>query len=129
MKDKQVNNHKSIDLHNIYCNVLVLSENLVTLAQAGEWEQLVSYETEYVYAVENLTRLSHELEIQQTITSKSVNLLHQIIENERITKIYLQQHLDFLSKEIKQLDQKRGINNSYGQFNEPDSPMIIKSIE
>ncbi|MCW2253994.1 flagellar protein FliT [Providencia alcalifaciens] len=129
MKDKQVNNHKSIDLHNIYCNVLVLSENLVALAQAGEWEQLVSYETEYVYAVENLTRLSYELEIQQTITSKFVNLLHQIIENERITKIYLQQHLDFLSKEIKQLDQKRGINNSYGQFNEPDSPMIIKSFE
>ncbi|EKT62203.1 flagellar protein FliT [Providencia burhodogranariea] len=129
MKDKQVKNQKTIDLHNIYYDVLVLSENLVDLAQSGDWEQLVSYEIEYLYAVENLTQLSHELEIQQAITSKFVSLLNQIIENERITKTYLQQHLDFLSKEMKQLDQKRELNNSYGQFNEPALPMIIKAIE
>ncbi|ELX8378907.1 flagellar protein FliT [Providencia vermicola] len=129
MKDKQVNNKEPIDLYEIYRDVLVLSENLVALAQAKQWEQLVAQETEYVYAVENLTQLTHEFEAQNPITDELVGLLHQIIENEKITKTYLQQHLDFLSKEMKQLDQTRVINNSYGQFNEPDTPMTIKPIE
>lgn len=129
MKDKQVNNHKPIDLHEIYRDVLVLSENLVALAQAKEWEQLIARETEYVHAVENLTQLSHQLEAQQPITDELVVLLQQIIENERVTKTYLQQHLDFLSKEIKQLDQNRALNNSYGQFNQTDTPKTIKPLE
>lgn len=129
MKYKQVNNHKSIDLHEIYRDVLVLSENLVALAQAKEWEQLIAHETEYVHAVENLTQLSHELGAQHPITNELVIMLQQIIENERVTKTYLQQHLDFLSKEIKQLDQTRALNNSYGQFNQPDTPKTIKPLE
>ncbi|MDV5226042.1 flagellar protein FliT [Providencia rettgeri] len=129
MKYKQVKNHKPIDLHEIYRDVLLLSENLVALAQAKEWEQLIAHEAEYVHAVENLTQLSHEFEAQQPITDELVALLQQIIENERVTKIHLQQHLDFLSKEIKQLDQNRALNNSYGQFNQPDTPKTIKPLE
>lgn len=124
-----MNSHKSIDLHEIYRDVLVLSENLVALAQAKEWEQLIARETEYVHAVENLTQLSHELGAQHPITNELVIMLQQIIENERVTKTYLQQHLDFLSKEIKQLDQTRALNNSYGQFNWPDTPKTIKPLE
>ncbi|CAK6614149.1 Flagellar protein FliT [Providencia stuartii] len=129
MKDNQVNNKKPTDLYEIYRDVLALSENLVALAEAQQWEQLVAHETEYVYAVENLTQLTHEFEAHQPITDELVRLLHQIIENEQITKTHLQQHLDFLSKEMKQLDQKRALNNSYGQFNEPDTPITIKPIE
>ncbi|WP_442959602.1 hypothetical protein [Providencia sp. PROV172] len=45
-----MDNKNPIDLHEIYRNVLVLSEELVALAQSGEWETLVSRETEYVLA-------------------------------------------------------------------------------
>ena len=62
MKDNQVDNKNPIDLHEIYRNVLVLSEELVALAQSGEWETLVSRETEYVLAVENLTQLTQAFE-------------------------------------------------------------------
>ncbi|GAB1439433.1 hypothetical protein MASR2M36_22050 [Providencia sp.] len=129
MKDNQVDNKNPIDLQEIYRNVLVLSEDLVALAQSGEWETLVSRETEYVLAVENLTQLTQAFEQQQPITEDFIQLLHKIIENERITKEYLQQHLNFLSKEIKQLDQKRVLNNSYGQFDEPDTPLVIRPME
>nr|WP_285316351.1 flagellar protein FliT [Providencia rettgeri] len=129
MKDNQVDNKNPIDLQEIYRNVLVLSENLVALAQSGEWETLVSRETEYVLAVENLTELTQAFEQQQPITEEFIQLLHKIIENERVTKEYLQQHLNFLSKEIKQLDQKRVLNNSYGQFDEPDPPLVVRPME
>ncbi len=129
MKDNQVDNKNPIDLQEIYRNVLVLSENLVALAQSGEWETLVSRETEYVLAVENLTALTQAFEEQQPITEEFIQLLHKIIENERVTKEYLQQHLNFLSKEIKQLDQKRVLNNSYGQFDETDAPLVIRPRE
>lgn len=90
-----MNNHKTIDLHQIYRDVFVLSENLVALAQAKEWEQLIARETEYVRAIENLMQLSDELEAQQPITDELVALLQLIIENERVTKTYLQQQLGF----------------------------------
>lgn len=129
MKDNPVDNKNPIDLPEIYRNVLVLSENLVALAQSGEWEALVSRETEYVLAVENLTVLTQIFEQQQPITEEFIQLLQKIIENERITKEYLQQHLNFLSKEIKQLDQQRVLNNSYGQFDDSDAALIIKPME
>ncbi len=129
MKDNPVDNKNPIDLPEIYQNVLVLSENLVALAQSGEWEALVSRETEYVLAVENLTVLTQIFEQQQPITEEFIQLLQKIIENERITKEYLQQHLNFLSKEIKQLDQQRVLNNSYGQFDDSDTALIIKPME
>lgn len=129
MKDNQVDNKNPIDLQEIYRNVLVLSENLVALAKSAQWETLVSRETEYVLAVENLTVLTHEYEQQQPITDEFIQFLQQIIENERITKEYLQKHLNFLSKEMKQLEQKRVLNNSYGQFNESETPYIIKPME
>lgn len=129
MKDNPVDNKNPIDLPEIYRNVLVLSENLVALAQSGEWEALVSRETEYVLAVENLTVLTQIFEEQQPITEEFIQLLQKIIENERITKEYLQQHLNFLSKEIKQLDQQRVLNNSYGQFDNSDTALIIKPME
>ncbi|CAG9413502.1 Flagellar protein FliT [Providencia alcalifaciens] len=129
MKDNQVDNKNPIYLLEIYRNVLILSENLVSLAQSGEWETLISRETEYVLAVENLTALTQEYEQEQPITDDFVQLLHQIIENERVTKEYLQNHLNFLSKEIKQLDQQKVLNNSYGQFDQPDAPRVIKPLE
>ena len=129
MKDNQVDNKNPIDLQEIYRNVLVLSENLVALAKSAQWETLVSRETEYVLAVENLTVLTHEYEQQEPITDEFIQFLQQIIENERITKEYLQKHLNFLSKEMKQLEQKRVLNNSYGQFNDSEPPYIIKPME
>ncbi|HBO23901.1 MULTISPECIES: flagellar protein FliT [unclassified Providencia] len=129
MKDNQVDNKNPIDLQEIYRNVLVLSENLVALAKSAQWETLVSRETEYVLAVENLTVLTHEYEQQEPITDEFIQFLQQIIENERITKEYLQKHLNFLSKEMKQLEQKRVLNNSYGQFNDSETPYIIKPME
>lgn len=129
MKDNPVDNNNSIDLREIYFNVLMLSENLVALAQSNEWETLISREAEYVVAVENLTALTQAFEETQPITEEFIQLLQRIIENERITKEYLQQHLNFLSKEIKQLDQKRVLNNSYGQFVELNAPIIVKPME
>ncbi|WP_247709996.1 hypothetical protein [Morganella morganii] len=58
-----------------------------------------------------------------------MEILQAIIENERVTKIYLQDHLNFLSKEIKQLDQQRVINKSYGQFTDPDYSIHVKPVE
>lgn len=129
MKDNPVDNNNSIDLREIYFNVLVLSENLVALAQSNEWETLLSREAEYVVAVENLTALTQAFEGTQPITEEFIQLLQRIIENERITKESLQRHLNFLSKEIKQLDQKRVLNNSYGQFAEVNAPIIIKPMQ
>lgn len=129
MKDNPVDNNNSIDLREIYFNVLVLSENLVALAQSNEWETLLSREAEYVVAVENLTALTQAFEETQPITEEFIQLLQRIIENERITKESLQRHLNFLSKEIKQLDQKRVLNNSYGQFAEVNAPIIIKPMQ
>ena len=67
MKDNQVDNKNPIYLLEIYRNVLILSENLVSLAQSGEWETLISRETEYVLAVENLTALTQEYEQEQPL--------------------------------------------------------------
>ncbi|BBG58532.1 Flagellar protein FliT [Providencia rustigianii] len=129
MKDNQVDNKNPLYLLEVYRNVLILSENLVALAKSGEWETLISRETDYVLAVENLTALTHDFEQHQPITEDFIQLLHQIIENERITKEYLQNHLNFLSKEMKHLDQQKVLNNSYGQFDEPDTPRVIKPLE
>lgn len=129
MKDNQVSIQTTINLHDIYSHVLVLSEELVTLAKNSEWDSLIARETDYVSAVEYLTHISHQLEKEQPVTGELVEVLQAIIENERVTKIYLQDHLNYLSKEIKQLDQQRVINKSYGQFNNPDYSINIKPME
>lgn len=129
MKDNQVSIQTTINLHDIYQHVLTLSEELVTLARNSEWDNLIARETDYVCAVEHLTQLSHELEKEQPVTGELVEILQAIIENERVTKICLQDHLNFLSKEIKQLDQQRVINKSYGQFSDPDYSINIKPAE
>ncbi len=90
MKDNQVDNKNPIDLQEIYRNVLVLSENLVALAQSG-WRR---------WSRETICRGGKPHQVNASVRNSSPSLKSlfsycQIIENERVTKEYLQQHLNF----------------------------------
>lgn len=107
-----------MDIMAAYSHVLNLSEQMLTLANNQQWDQLIEMEMDYLKSVEAMTKLAKpadcELAIQQTLTK----ILKNILENENETRNLLRARLDELGMLIKQTGQEQRIQNSYGQFTE-----------
>ena len=100
-----------------YQHVLTLSEQLLSLAILGQWDELVELEIVYLKAMERIMPLPASLPgpAQQFILRQTIDaILHNIGEVKRL----LQLRMEVLKQRLEQHRCQREVNAAYGQCTE-----------
>ncbi|HGM5489925.1 TPA: flagella biosynthesis regulatory protein FliT [Serratia fonticola] len=101
-----------------YQQIQTLSEQMITLAQAGQWDALIEMELVYVQAVEKTAKLVTIAELSPTLQEILRNKLQQILNNETELKRLMQLRMDELTVLIGQSTRQSVVNSTYGQFHD-----------
>lgn len=101
-----------------YQQIHTLSEQMITLAQAGQWDALIEMEISYVQAVEKTVQLAGIPEPSSTLQDILRGKLQQILNNETEVKRLMQLRMDELTILIGQSTRQSAVNSTYGQFHD-----------
>ncbi|MBC3250668.1 flagellar biosynthesis protein FliT [Serratia fonticola] len=101
-----------------YQKIHSLSEQMITLAQAGQWDALIEMEITYVQAVEKTAQLAGIPEPSSTLQDILRSKLQQILKNETEVKRLMQLRMDELTVLIGQSTRQSAVNSTYGQFHD-----------
>ncbi|AKG71909.1 flagella biosynthesis regulatory protein FliT [Serratia fonticola] len=101
-----------------YQQIHTLSEQMITLAQAGQWDALIEMEITYVQAVEKTAQLAGFPEPSSTLQDILRSKLQQILSNETEVKRLMQLRMDELTVLIGQSTRQSAVNSTYGQFHD-----------
>ncbi|WP_260515418.1 flagella biosynthesis regulatory protein FliT [Serratia fonticola] len=101
-----------------YQQIHTLSEQMITLAQAGQWDALIEMEITYVQAVEKTAQLAGLPEPSSTLQDILRSKLQQILNNETEVKRLMQLRMDELTVLIGQSTRQSAVNSTYGQFHD-----------
>lgn len=101
-----------------YQQIHALSEQMITLAQAGQWDALIEMEITYVQAVEKTVQLAGFPEPSSTLQDILRSKLQQILNNETEVKRLMQLRMDELTVLIGQSTRQSAVNSTYGQFHD-----------
>ncbi|ERK08227.1 flagella biosynthesis regulatory protein FliT [Serratia fonticola] len=101
-----------------YQQIHTLSEQMITLAQAGQWDALIEMEIGYVQAVEKTAQLAGIPEPSSTLQDILRSKLQQILKNETEVKRLMQLRMDELTVLIGQSTRQSAVNSTYGQFHD-----------
>ncbi|WP_431221976.1 flagella biosynthesis regulatory protein FliT [Serratia sp. L9] len=98
--------------------ILTLSNQMIALAQSGQWDALVELELDYVQAVEKTAEFASISGSSPALQEILRNKLQQILSNETELKRLLQQRMDELMVLIGQSTRQNVVNSTYGQFHD-----------
>lgn len=101
-----------------YQQIQTLSEQMISLAQVGQWDALIEMELIYVQAVEKTAKLVTIAELSPTLQEILRNKLQQILNNETELKRLMQLRMDELTVLIGQSTRQSVVNSTYGQFHD-----------
>lgn len=101
-----------------YQQIHTLSEQMITLAQAGQWDALIEMEISYVQAVEKTAQLAGIPEPSSTLQDILRSKLQQILNNETEVKRLMQLRMNELTILIGQSTRQSAVNSTYGQFHD-----------
>lgn len=101
-----------------YQQILTLSNQMIALAQSGQWDALVELELNYVQAVEKTAEFASISGSSPALQEILRNKLQQILSNETELKRLLQQRMDELMVLIGQSTRQNVVNSTYGQFHD-----------
>ncbi|ALX95615.1 MULTISPECIES: flagella biosynthesis regulatory protein FliT [Serratia] len=101
-----------------YQKIHSLSEQMITLAQAGQWDALIEMEITYVQAVEKTAQLAGIPEPSSSLQDILRGKLQQILKNETEVKRLMQRRMDELTVLIGQSTRQSAVNSTYGQFHD-----------
>ncbi|MGL5387516.1 MAG: flagella biosynthesis regulatory protein FliT [Serratia sp. (in: enterobacteria)] len=101
-----------------YQQIQTLSEQMIALAQAAQWDALIEMEVIYVQAVEKTAKLVAIAELSPALQGILRNKLQQILNNETELKRLMQQRMDELRVLIGQSTRQSVVNSTYGQFHD-----------
>lgn len=104
------------DLLQEYTQLLTTSRKMRALAEKGEWDALIRYETAYLMAVEAVTGRQHSLDIPASMHRQLRPILKQIMDNEMLIKHHLCTRLEALKALIDQTSAQHNLNTAYGQL-------------
>lgn len=99
-----------------YGVILELSEQMLTLAKAEKWDELIGLEISYLQAVEAVTQQPLSDAIPASVSSKIRESLVRILENETQLKSLLNGRLKTLSEIIGQSIKRQEVNTAYSRF-------------
>lgn len=101
-----------------YQQIQTLSEQMIALAKAGQWDTLVEMELTYVGAVEKTAQMVAISELSMALQEILRYKLQQILSNETELKRLLQLRMDELMVLIGQSTRQSVVNSTYGQFHD-----------
>jgi len=101
-----------------YQKIHTLSEQMITLAQAGQWDALIEMEITYVQAVEKTAQLAGIPEPSSALQDILRSKLQQILNNETEVKRLMQLRMNELTVLIGQSTRQSAVNSTYGQFHD-----------
>lgn len=96
--------------------VSVLSQQILNLAQTGEWEKLIGLEPAYIAAVEHTALFASTGQPAPAEQEMLNMMLQQIIINENEIKHLMQQRMAELKTLITQSTQQQAVNHTYGEL-------------
>lgn len=113
-------------------HLLLLSNQMLTMARAQQWEELIDGELTYIQHVEALSASNDNL-ADSPYPSKMREILRQLLENEAEVKRLLLARMDELKVLIHQGNQQQSVNLAYGRLagmlllpaNNPDAEPIV----
>lgn len=103
-----------------YQKILVLSENMLSMARQSEWDALVYIEEKYVQAVAKIAELNSRQEspLSTVIQDNIARVLQQLLKNEHEVNHLLRSRLDQLKELIGQSNRQQSINSAYHKFSD-----------
>ncbi len=104
-----------------YQQILVLSENMLSMARQSDWDNLVYVEEKYVQAVAQISERNAKLgntPLPAAIEDDIALVLRQLLENEKEVNQLLQARLNQLRDLIGQSNRQQAINSTYHKFSD-----------
>ncbi|MFI8415755.1 flagella biosynthesis regulatory protein FliT [Serratia sp. NPDC078593] len=99
-------------------HIHALSKQMIMLAKAGGWDQLVALELAYVTAVEKTADFTDAINSSMALQALIRDTLQHILNNETLLRTLLQARMDELKVLIGQSTTQNVVNNTYGQFHD-----------
>lgn len=100
-------------LPDIYPQLLGLSQQMLDLASAEKWDELINTEVRYISLVEKLAHhIEHHL-ISHRAQEQMRPVLRHILDNETQVKHLLQLRMQELSQQIAESSQVKLVNSAY----------------
>lgn len=106
-----------------YQQIYTQSNQMIALAQAGQWDALIELEANYLQAVEKTAKFTGISGADTALQPVLHRKLQQILSNETELKRLLQQRMDELTVLIGQSMRQQVVNSTYGQF--PDRALLL----
>lgn len=110
-----------------YQQIYNLSNQMIALAHANQWDALVELEMAYVKAVEETAGFAGGTGATAAMQESLHHQLQQILDNEAELKQLLQLRMDELKVLIDQSTQQSAINSTYGQFH--DQALLLGKLQ
>ncbi len=99
-----------------YQQLLNLSQNMLRLANEGEWDALIAVEVDYVSAVEKLAVVTQDNPLSERALQQIRPVLRHLIDNEAEVKRLLQERQEELSRLIAGSTQQKNVLHAYGKL-------------
>jgi flagellar protein FliT len=103
-------------LLSVYQQIDRLSNQMVTLAQSGDWDALNDVSERYIKTVENTADLTAVSGVSMVFQAILRDKLQLILSNETECKRLVQLRMNELKELIVQSTQQNNINTTYGQY-------------
>lgn len=98
-----------------YHGLIALSQQMLLLARAGEWDELIQHEMRYVSSVQELAQSTAASVPSMQEQAQLRPLLQQLLTNEDEIKRLLQGRMQELSSMVAQHSRQKSVLNAYGQ--------------
>lgn len=99
-----------------YQHLLAISQQMLTLAQLEQWEQLLISENDYQQAVAQVTRLGSTTALPEPLRHQLTELLQTILTNESEIRQLMENRMNELATIIKQTAQQQQVQSRYGEI-------------
>ena len=98
----------------IHQQLLGLSQEMRRLAVAGEWDELIQKEVDYVSKVQQLAQSTGTAEVSGLLQNQLKPMLRQILDNESEVKRLLQARMTELAALVSQSSRQKSVLSAYG---------------
>jgi len=97
-----------------YEEILLLSEQMLEAARAGNWDAMSELQQVYVSEVDQLRRLDHEAGLDQAETARRHHLLERILAHDAAIRNLVSPQLARLGALLDSTRRTRALNHAYG---------------
>ncbi|MEJ5113088.1 flagella biosynthesis regulatory protein FliT [Erwinia billingiae] len=99
-----------------YQHLLKMSQSMLSLAVAGNWDDLIDCEMKYLQSVEQVTHKKLPETLPRGLQGQIQSAIKQILDNESQLKSLLNGRMDELRGLVESSTHQRNISSTYGKM-------------